>query len=72
MKKNYEKSNWSFVYLNAILSLGVVDPGFPHGGGTNPRGEGAPTYDFAKKSQKLHEVGRILTRRGGASKNVTM
>ena len=29
--------------------------------------EGAPTYDFAKFSQKLHEIERIWTR-GGASK----
>ena len=27
---------------------------------------GAPTYDFAKISQKLHEIERILTPRGGA------
>ena len=28
--------------------------------------EGAPTYDFAKFSQKLHEIERIWTLRGGA------
>ena len=28
----------------------MADPGFPRGGG------GTPTYDFAKFSQKLHEI----------------
>ena len=36
----------------------VADPGFPGGGGANPPGE-ALTYDFAKFSQKLHEIERI-------------
>ena len=31
----------------------VADPGFPRGG--------APTYDFVKFSQKLHEIERIWT-----------
>ena len=34
--------------------------GFPRGGGANSRG-GAPTYDFAKFSRKLHEIERIWT-----------
>ena len=38
----------------------VTDPGFPRGGGANSPG-GAPTYDFAKISQKLHEIERIWT-----------
>ena len=29
-------------------------------------GVGAPTYDFAKFSQKLHEIERIWNPRGGA------
>ena len=37
----------------------VVDPGFPRGGVPTPRG--VPTYDFAKISQKLHEIERIWT-----------
>ena len=37
--------------------MAVADPGFPRGGGTNPRGRGAPTYDFAKFPQKLKEFG---------------
>ena len=38
--------------LNAYFwSFSVADPGFPLGGGANPPG-GAPTYDFAKFSQK--------------------
>ena len=41
----------------------VADPGFPQGGDANsPRG--APTYDFAKISQKMHEIERIWTPRG--------
>ena len=39
----------------------MADPGFPRGGGANSGG-GAPTYDFAKFSQKLHEIETILTR----------
>ena len=42
----------------------VADPGFPRGGGANSPG-GAPTYDFAKISQKLHEIERIWTPAGG-------
>ena len=37
---------------------------FPEVG--TPTLQGAPTYDFAKFSQKLHEIERIYTR-GGAS-----
>ena len=40
-----------------------VDPGFTIGGGTNPGG--APTYDFAKISEKVHEIENILGRRRG-------
>ena len=36
-----------------------ADPGFPVGGGTDPRG-GAPTYNFVKFSEKLHEIEIIL------------
>ena len=42
--------------------LSVADPGFPRGGAPTPRG--GPTYDFAKFSQKLHEIERIWTPRG--------
>ena len=41
----------------------VADPGFPRGGGTNPP-KGAPSYDFAKFSQKVHKIERIWTPRG--------
>ena len=41
-----------------------ADPGFPVGGGADPLG-GAPTYDFVKFSEKLHEIEKILGRRGG-------
>ena len=41
----------------------VADSGFPRGGGANSPG-GASTYDFAKISQKLHEIERIWSRGG--------
>ena len=44
----------------------VADPGFPRGGGADSRG--APTYNFAKCSQKLHEIERIWTRGGARPK----
>ena len=37
----------------------------PRRRGRQPSG-GAPTYDFAKFSEKLHEIEKILGRRGGA------
>ena len=48
----------------------VADPGFPRGGGANPPEE-APIYDFARVSQKLHEIERIWTG-GGRIQNFTM
>ena len=41
----------------------VADPEFLRGGGANSPGE--PTCDFAKFSQKLHEIERIWTPGGG-------
>ena len=35
-----------------VIHLPVADPGFPRGGGANSGG----VYDFAKFSQKLHEI----------------
>ena len=40
----------------------------PQGGGTNP--PGAPLYDFAKISQKVHEIERIWTPPGGRGAGV--
>ena len=40
-----------------------ADPGFPVGGGADPLG-GAPTYDFVKFSEKLHEIKTNLGCRG--------
>ena len=37
-------------YQWSLNGPSVTDPGFPRGGGANP--PGAPTYDFAKFSQK--------------------
>ena len=43
-----------------------ADPGFPVGGGANPPGgREAPTYDFAKFCEKLHEIDKILAVVGG-------
>ena len=42
-----------------------ADPGFHVGGGANPPGGGAPTYNFANFSEKLHEIEKILGRGGG-------
>ena len=49
----------------------MADPGFPRGGGANSPG-GAPTYDFAKFPQKLHEIERIWTPGGARIQNFTM
>ena len=49
----------------SCFNIAVADPGFPRGGGANSPG-GAPTYDFAKSFQKMHEIERILSPRGGA------
>ena len=46
--------------IDRKLHIPVADPGFPQGGGANSRG-GGPTYNFAKFSQKLHGIERILT-----------
>ena len=40
-----------------LAHTAVADPGFPRDGGANP--PGMSTYDFAKFSQKLHEIERI-------------
>ena len=66
-------------YWNALLSSNDLKDqyqwriqDFPEEGAPTPRG-GAPTYDFAKFSQKLHEIERIWTPRGGARvQNFTM
>ena len=47
------------------LSISVADPGFPRGGGANPKG-GRPTYYLANFSRKLHENEEILGQRRGA------
>ena len=49
----------------------MADPGFPRGGGANST-EGALTYDFAKFSQKLHEIERIWTPRGGGASKILL
>ena len=44
--------------MKKLEPFSVADPGFPRGGGANSPG-GAPTYDFAIFSQKLHEIERM-------------
>ena len=56
-----------FMLQEHLTQYSVADPGFPRGGGANSPG-GAPTYDFAKFSQKLHEIERIWTPRGGGAR----
>ena len=49
-----------------MAPLSAADPGFPQWGAPTPQGGGgAPTYDFAKFSQKLHEIKRIWAPGGG-------
>ena len=45
----------------------MADPGFPRGGGANPKG-GVPTYYLANFSRKLHENEEILGQRGGGAR----
>ena len=48
------------------IPLSGADPGFPVGGGANPRG--GAIYDFAKFCEKLHEIEKILGRGGGGGR----
>ena len=50
----------------------VADPGFPPRWGRQLSGGGAPKYDFAKISQKLHEIERIWTPGGARVQNFTI
>ena len=58
-----------FLRKKQKIILSGADPGFPVGGGANPPGE-APTYDFAKFCEKLHEIEKILGRRGTHARGV--
>ena len=63
----YKNDHLIFIleYVLFSVKVAVADPGFPRGGGANSPG-GAPTYEFVDFSQKLHEIERIWTPRGGA------
>ena len=63
----HQSKKWWYQSLNNIESDPGADPGFPVGGGANPPGGGAPTYDFAKFCEKLHEIENILGCGGGAT-----
>ena len=56
---------------NANLVLTSGGSRISRGGGANSPG-GAPTYNFAKFSQKLHEFERIWTPGGARVQNFTM
>ena len=58
-------------HAGLFILLSVADLGFPRRGGANSPGE-APTYDFAKISQKLHEIERIWTPRGGRASKILL
>ena len=51
-------------FHNQTTHITGADPGFPVGGNANPLEGGAPTYDFAKISEKLQEIEKILGHRG--------
>ena len=51
-------NNSSFGCPIITIQLAVVDAEFSRGGGATLRRR-APTYDFAKFPQKLHEIERI-------------
>ena len=54
------------VVFEIKLTFTVVDPGFSRGSSVNSP-EGAPTYDFAKFSPKLHENERSWSGGGQVS-----
>ena len=70
LSADYAVAHWThkklvtWIYINKINQWRIQD--FPEEGAPTLRG--APTYDFAKFSQKLHEIERIWTPGGGASK----
>ena len=51
--------------MKFVHSESGVDPGFPRRRRRQPS-RGAPTYDFAKFCEKLHEIEKILGHKGGA------
>ena len=51
----FKNKKLTTAYNIAVFStLPMVDQRFPAGGAPTP--QGAPTYDFAKFSQTLHEI----------------
>ena len=57
--KTSKSENLSYTVMSTKLLNTVADPGFPRGGGTNPKG-GVPTYYLINFSRKLHENEEIL------------
>ena len=60
----YVSNNIKNLPVINVNSFTKAAAAFPIRGDANPRGEGAPTYDFAKFSEKLHKLEKILGRRG--------
>ena len=74
-----------FLHLSAILFIAwwredvwqrglwaAADPGFPVGGGANPPGGGANIRFFPKFPKKLHEIEKILGRRGACTEGAPL
>ena len=57
------KSVTFFVRTNGLTTPTEADPEFLVGGSTDL--PGAPTYDFAKFSKRLHDIRKIWTEGGG-------
>ena len=60
------------IFFNVCLYVTFLAPPPPRGGSRIPRRRGrqpwgAPTYKFARFSQKLHEIKKILVRREGGA-----
>ena len=62
--KDYMKLRHFYLVPRGGTGRGA-DPGFPVGGERRSYRGGASTYDFAKFSQKLHEIEKILGGGGG-------
>ena len=67
----FEGTNAIIESLIRPASSGRGGSRIPHRRGHQPSRGGAPTYDFAKISEKLHEIEKILGRGGGGHMPLT-
>ena len=58
---------WMVWWVSGWVGSAGADPVFPIGGGANPLGGGASSYKFARFSEKLHEIKKILVHRGACA-----